>query len=149
MQVWAFTGVAKPGGATLAEYCSVPSYCLGEVPENITMQGASTLGCAGFAAMIGLWQELGLSRVPAAGNSSSPVLVYGAASCLGMFAIQLLRAAGAPRARSTCVPCVSKEAGRSWSRTCTPCLRCIHGVTCLASDALTAQSDQSRRCVMI
>ena len=50
---------------------------------------------AGIAAMICLWQELGLSREPKVEHANTPVLVYGASSSLGCFAVQLLRIAGA------------------------------------------------------
>ena len=72
----------------------VPGEVLSKVPESVSMEAASTLGCAGLTAALALFESLKLPSDNAPEHAAVPVLVYGASSSVGVDAVGLLRAAG-------------------------------------------------------
>jgi NADPH:quinone reductase-like Zn-dependent oxidoreductase len=94
-RVWGYSGLGHAGGGTFAEYCGVPGDLLAKVPEGVPMERAATLGCTGVTACAGLWAHLGLSAERKDGNEGTTVLIYGASTCVGQYAVQLAKLAGA------------------------------------------------------
>ena len=83
------TGSAGTGAAgTYADYAIVPEQNLIPVPDGVDMHAAATLGVAGLTA----WHQLVTRGRVRAGEV---VLVHGAGSGLGSFAIQIARMHGA------------------------------------------------------
>lgn len=66
----------------------------GLVPDGVSLDAASTVPLAFSTAADGLYNFLHLDKPSAGGKSSEPVLVWGGASSVGQFAIQLLKNAG-------------------------------------------------------
>lgn len=93
-RVWAFTGLGLPASGTLAEYCLVPDDMLGTVPDGMSSDEACTLGVGSLTAALGLWKHLGLKNEPGAAPDNEAVLVYGASSSVGSYAVQLAAIAG-------------------------------------------------------
>lgn len=83
---FSIVGTGTPG--TYAEYVVVPARNLIPIPSGIDMPAAATLGVAGLTA----WHLL-VSRGRV--NEGETVLVYGAGSGLGSFAVQIARMHGA------------------------------------------------------
>lgn len=79
-------GTATPG--TYADYAIVPEQNLIPVPDGVDMHAAATLGVAGLTA----WHQLVTRGRVQPGET---VLVHGAGSGLGSFAIQIARMHGA------------------------------------------------------
>jgi NADPH:quinone reductase-like Zn-dependent oxidoreductase len=96
-KVFGYTSLGEPHSGTLAEYCLVPSDMLAAVPPAISMEAASTVGLGALTAGLGLYAGLGLPfRAEATGVGKPPaVLVYGASSSVGQYAVQLAKLAGA------------------------------------------------------
>lgn len=94
MQVWAFTLLGEHvQGAAFAEYVRVPAAMLGKVPPSVTMEAASTVGLGTLTAAMGTYKCLELPTT-AAEPGKTPVLVYGASSATGVFAVSLLKNSG-------------------------------------------------------
>jgi NADPH:quinone reductase-like Zn-dependent oxidoreductase len=96
-KVFGYTSLGEPHSGTLAEYCLTPSDMLAAVPPATTMEAASTVGLGALTAGLGLYAGLGLPfRGVATGVGKPPaVLVYGASSSVGQYAVQLAKLAGA------------------------------------------------------
>jgi NADPH:quinone reductase-like Zn-dependent oxidoreductase len=90
--VWAYTLLGQPHSGTLAEYVRVPAAMVGRVPEGVSMAAASTVGVGSLTAAFGLYRTMKLPTT--APKEGFPVLVYGASSTVGAFAMSLLKAAG-------------------------------------------------------
>ena len=99
-RVCGLTGLCKPGGGTLAQYCSVPADCLAKVPDDVPLAEAATLPCCALTAAAAVWEHLALDKERKSSNAGTTLLVYGAATCVGQFAIQLAKLAGATGAWS-------------------------------------------------
>jgi NADPH:quinone reductase-like Zn-dependent oxidoreductase len=91
-KVWAYTLVWLPYSGTLAEYVCVPAALVGRVPDGVTMAAASTVGVGSLTAEFGPYKAMQLPIT--APEEGFPVLVYGASSNVGVFALSLLKAAG-------------------------------------------------------
>lgn len=91
-KVWAYSLLGMPHSGALAEYVRVPDAMLGRVPDSVSMEGASTLGVGSLTAAFGLFRSLKLPTT--APSLGFPVLVYGASSNVGAFALALLKAGG-------------------------------------------------------
>jgi NADPH:quinone reductase-like Zn-dependent oxidoreductase len=91
-KVWAYTLLGQPHSGTLAEYVRVPAAMVGHVPEGVSMEAASTVGVGSMTAAFGLYKTMELPTK--ALKEGFPVLVYGASSTVGVFAMSLLKAAG-------------------------------------------------------
>lgn len=75
-------------GGGLAEYIALPRDHVRHRPQNVTLEEAATVGVAAFTA-------LQMVRDQAQVSEGDRVLVVGAASGVGHFAVQLCKAAGA------------------------------------------------------
>eukprot|EP00899_Mesostigma_viride_P012241 jgi/Mesvir1/21017/Mv08072-RA.1 len=84
-RVWAFTGLGKPFSGTLAEFVSVPASLCGRIPPGMSFESASTIGVGSLTAARLCWSHL------EAGKVAAPVMVYGAATSVGQYAVQLCK----------------------------------------------------------
>jgi NADPH:quinone reductase-like Zn-dependent oxidoreductase len=97
-RVAAFHEMGTPGGS-FAEYAVAPEHTTFHLPASTSFEQAATLPLAAMTAAVGLFQRLGLPApwTPAAANPKGekrPLLVYGAATAVGAFAIQLATLSG-------------------------------------------------------
>lgn len=95
-KVWGYTGLGLAHGGTLAEYSMIPSDMLAAVPDSVSMETASTMGLAGLTAAVAVHSIFELPYRGQGSVSKPPcVLVYGASSSVGQYAVQLAKIAGA------------------------------------------------------
>ncbi|KAF2497232.1 hypothetical protein BU16DRAFT_526253 [Lophium mytilinum] len=80
-------------GASFAEYAVAWQHTTFHLPQHVSFAEAATLPLAGMTAAVGLYRYLGLpepwSSAKPKDDEKRPILVYGAASAVGAFAIQL------------------------------------------------------------
>lgn len=83
-------------GGGIAEYAVAPAHSTFHIPESITFQEAATVPLAGMTAAIGLYLRMSLPNpyMPAPEAQKNPIVVYGAASAVGAFAIKLAALSG-------------------------------------------------------
>ncbi|KAJ7181030.1 chaperonin 10-like protein [Mycena filopes] len=85
---------------TMQEFVLLPAYQCTKVPSNIALDAAATIPDNFITAYYTLFDQLGLpvpSSLPAPSppsNHDTPILIYGAGSTTGQYALQLLHAAG-------------------------------------------------------
>ncbi|KLO08265.1 GroES-like protein [Schizopora paradoxa] len=99
-RVAAFTKMAtknnKYGG--YQQYSVAAASCAFPIPESISFEDASTLPLAIMTAALGLFVHLGLPAPPAQGvvttTPTQAVIINGASSSVGAYAVQLARRAG-------------------------------------------------------
>ncbi|KAK4624630.1 Trans-enoyl reductase fsr4 [Fulvia fulva] len=79
-----------PGGS-YAEYGVAPAHTTALLPPSSSFEEGATIPLAALTAVVGLYaaDRLGLPQPWVKATKSSPLLVYGAASAVGSFAIQL------------------------------------------------------------
>jgi NADPH2:quinone reductase len=87
-RVAAFHEMMKPGGS-FAEYAVAWQYMTTHIPDNISFEEASTIPLAALTAVIGNYVRLGLPEPWHPATEKVPLLIYGAASAVGAFAIKL------------------------------------------------------------
>jgi NADPH2:quinone reductase len=94
-RVAAFHEMGTPGGS-YAEYAIAWQYTTFHLPSRTTFEEAATLPLATMTSAVGLYQRLGLPEpwCPAKPTGKQPLLVYGAASAVGAFAIQFAKLSG-------------------------------------------------------
>ncbi|KAJ7435465.1 GroES-like protein [Mycena galericulata] len=87
--------------AAYQEYAVIPSDLLAKIPPNIDYAQASTIPVGYFTAAVGLLASAGAglnpTNDPAVNFAGQPAFVFGGSSCVGQFAIQVLRALGYSR----------------------------------------------------
>jgi len=91
--VYTFTNV----GGGFSEYCVITETFLGRKPANINFEQASTLPIGAFTAFEAIFQKFNIPLFSAAKPTPSRdqfLLVWGAASSVGLYAIQLAKLAG-------------------------------------------------------
>lgn len=84
---------------SMQTYVTVPTYLLGKIPPSVPTQAAVTVPNNLVTAMHTITTDLGLELpwplpdgwAPAESARNAPVLVWGAASSVGMYAVQVLR----------------------------------------------------------
>ncbi|KAK9385177.1 chaperonin 10-like protein [Lipomyces mesembrius] len=90
-RVAAFHRMLTPGGA-YAEYAVAPAHTTFIIPDNISFEEAATIPLVTLTAAISFFRRQGLpppwSPLPASAGPL-PLIVYGASSALGTFAIKL------------------------------------------------------------
>ncbi|KAK4447820.1 alcohol dehydrogenase [Podospora aff. communis PSN243] len=91
-RVAAFHKMMTPHGS-YAEYAIAWAHTTFHIPQATSFEEAATLPLAGMTAAVGLYQRLGLPQpwdpLPeGATHHSIPLLIYGGASAVGVFAIQ-------------------------------------------------------------
>lgn len=84
---------ANPIRGAFAEYIPVEASVVFAVPDGVDLEGASTLGLAFATAVQALYQRLGLPE-PSAEKTGEWFLVYGGATSVGNYAIQLAKLSG-------------------------------------------------------
>lgn len=89
-------GFHNPGTehGTYAEYTILWAYAAFHIPENVSFAEASTVPLTGMTAAVGLWRILGIPEPWHAAPQTSErraILIYGAGSAVGSFAVQLAR----------------------------------------------------------
>ncbi|KAL8645286.1 MAG: hypothetical protein Q9210_006794 [Variospora velana] len=88
-RVAAFHKMMAPGGS-FAEYAISPAYTTFHIPNQTSFEEASTIPLAAMTAALGLYQRLqGLPLPWHPATTSTPLIIYGAASAVGAYAIQL------------------------------------------------------------
>jgi NADPH2:quinone reductase len=91
-KVTAFHQMRTPGGS-YAEYAVAWDYTTIHIPSHITFEQASTLPLAVLTAAVGLYESrnLGLNNPWDPAINETPLVVYGGASAVGAYAIQLAK----------------------------------------------------------
>ncbi|KAJ6555718.1 chaperonin 10-like protein [Mycena sp. CBHHK59/15] len=93
-RVAAFHEALTPHGS-FAEYALAWQYTTFHIPNHLSFEGAATLPVAAMTAAVGLFHQIGLD-LPAPWTTQSaplPLVVYGAATAVGAYAIQFARLA--------------------------------------------------------
>lgn len=89
---------ANPIRGAFAEYVAIESSLVFAVPDDVSYQDAATIPLAFATAMQGVFQRLGLpepdDEAGKARVAGAPVLIYGGASSVGLYAIQLAKLSG-------------------------------------------------------
>jgi acrylyl-CoA reductase (NADPH) len=83
-------GLSETRDGGYAEFARVPAEAVVKLPASLGMQGAMTVGTAGFAAALAITQLEHNGLAPGAG----PVAVTGATGGVGMLAIDMLKTRG-------------------------------------------------------
>jgi len=86
-RVWAYTSLGLKHSGGFAQYCKVPDALVGRVPLGMSFDSACTIGVGFFTAAL-LVTELGADVED---MKNCPVLVYGASSSVGQYAVQLAK----------------------------------------------------------
>ena len=101
-RVAAFHQMRTPHGA-FAEYALAPSHHVIQLPDDISFEQGAAIPLAAMTAAVGLFIRLRLPEPWAAGAEDGrrkdgyqggPLIIYGAASAVGAYAIQLAKRAG-------------------------------------------------------
>ncbi|PQE12605.1 hypothetical protein CJF30_00002499 [Rutstroemia sp. NJR-2017a BBW] len=90
-RVAAFHEMRTPHGS-FAEYAIAPASTTFHLPKKTTFEEAATLPLAAMTAAVGLYMRLGLPEPWVATKTPIPLIVYGASSAVGSFAIKLAQA---------------------------------------------------------
>jgi NADPH:quinone reductase len=96
-RVAAYLRIGKDGG--YAEYSLVPAFTAFKIPANVSFEEASTVGLAAMTAALGLFapDRLALPATPfnpTRVEKSLPIVIYGASSSVGAYALQLAKLSG-------------------------------------------------------
>lgn len=83
----------------MQEYITIPSYLCGKVPEGIPLQAAATVPSNFVTAVHTITKDLGLELpwpvaegwAPSEQVRNAPILIWGAASSVGQYALQVLK----------------------------------------------------------
>lgn len=89
-RVAAFHRMGEPGGG-YAEYTIAPASTTFRLPPNVSFEEGAGLPLAGMTAAIQLYQALQLPLPTVPGPKDIPVLIYGGASAVGAYALQLAK----------------------------------------------------------
>ncbi|KAI0371635.1 GroES-like protein [Pilatotrama ljubarskyi] len=88
-------GATFPDSGAFAEYVKTPAELSWVVPEGtLTHEQASTLGCAFWTAVQGLYYRLGLVEPPEKTTKEEWIYVHGGSSAVGQFVVQLATLSG-------------------------------------------------------
>ncbi|KAK7047581.1 hypothetical protein VNI00_006349 [Paramarasmius palmivorus] len=86
--------VSNDLGGTFGEYTVADAHVLIPLPDHISFEDAATLGLAGFTACQALWQNTKLPTPDEPTKEPMSILVWGGATSVGQFTIQLAKASG-------------------------------------------------------
>ena len=87
-RVAAFHVMRTPGGS-YAEYALSPAHTTFHIPKKTTFEEAAAIPLAAMTAAVGLYVRLGLPQPFTPAKEQIPLVVYGAASAVGAYALQL------------------------------------------------------------
>ncbi|KAI3338137.1 GroES-like protein [Ustulina deusta] len=87
-RVAAFHEMMTPGGS-YAEYAVAWQHTTFHIPEHTSFEEAAAIPLAAMTSAIGLYLRLGLPQPWVQATEPIPVIIYGAASAVGSYAIQL------------------------------------------------------------
>lgn len=87
-RVAAFHEMLTPHGA-FAEYAVAPENTTFHIPPSVSFEEAATIPLAGMTAALGMYQRLKLPLPWLPAQERLPLVVYGAASAVGAFAVKL------------------------------------------------------------
>lgn len=87
-RVASFHEMLSPHGS-FAEYAVGLDATTFHIPKNVSFEEAATIPLAGMTAALGLYQRLGLPVPWFPAQKRLPLVVYGAASAVGAFAVKL------------------------------------------------------------
>jgi len=89
-RVAAFHRMVTPHGS-YAEFAIAPAHTTFHIPKETSFEEAATLPLAAMTAAIGLFQRLALPEpwAPASISRDIPLVIYGASSAVGIYALQL------------------------------------------------------------
>lgn len=79
-----------PGGS-YAEYGLLPAHTAFHIPKNVSFEEAAAIPLAALTSALGLYQRLGLPHPWQPATEPIPLVIYGAASAVGAYAIHLAR----------------------------------------------------------
>ncbi|KAK9364769.1 chaperonin 10-like protein [Lipomyces kononenkoae] len=79
---------------SFAEYSIAYAYTTFHIPASVAFEEAATVPLASLTAAYGLWEELSLPTPWSPATEEIPLLVYGASTSVGTFAIKLAKLAG-------------------------------------------------------
>ncbi|KAH8682752.1 chaperonin 10-like protein [Xylariales sp. PMI_506] len=89
-RVFAFHQMMTPRGAW-AEYAVAPASTVAFLPKNTSFEQGAAIPLAGLTASVGLYQRLGLPVPWKPATEPLPLVIYGAASAVGAYVVQLAR----------------------------------------------------------
>ncbi|KAL4769751.1 chaperonin 10-like protein [Aspergillus nidulans var. acristatus] len=89
-RVMAFHEMTKPGGS-YAEYALAWQHTTTHLPKHISFEEAATIPLAALTSVAVLYHHLQLPAPWSPATSSIPLVIYGGASAIGAYAIQLAR----------------------------------------------------------
>lgn len=87
-RVAAFHEMLTPGGS-YAEYAVAWQHTTFHIPEHTTFEEAAAIPLAAMTSAVGLYIRLGLPQPWAPATAPTPLVIYGAASAVGSYAVQL------------------------------------------------------------
>ncbi|KZT42517.1 GroES-like protein [Sistotremastrum suecicum HHB10207 ss-3] len=87
-------GISTEFGGTFAEYCVADASLVVSLPDDLSFENAASLGISGFTAMQIVFQKQPETSPFSPLAQPKPLLVWGGASSLGMYTIQLAKLAG-------------------------------------------------------
>jgi NADPH:quinone reductase len=95
-KVAAYIRIGRDGG--YAEYSVCPAYTVFKIPAGVSFEEASTVGLAATTAALGLFASDRLALPspfnPLTQEETLPIVIYGASSSVGAYALQLAKLAG-------------------------------------------------------
>lgn len=92
-RVAAFHQMMTPGGS-YAEFAVSPQHTTFHIPNETSFEEAATIPLAAMTAAIGLYIRLGLPEPTKPTKQRIPLVIYGAGSAVGAFALQLAKRSG-------------------------------------------------------
>ncbi|KAK9374271.1 chaperonin 10-like protein [Lipomyces chichibuensis] len=79
---------------SFAEYAIAYAYTTFHIPDSVTFEEAATIPLTSLTAAYGLWDILGLPTPWRPATDDIPLLIYGASTSVGTYAIKLAKLAG-------------------------------------------------------
>jgi NADPH:quinone reductase-like Zn-dependent oxidoreductase len=92
-RVAAFHRMGEKHG-TYADFTVVPASTTFPLPPNISFEAGAGLPLSFMTAALGLYQHLHMPLPTIPGNKNIPILIYGGASAVGAYALQLAKLSG-------------------------------------------------------
>ncbi|KAK9234448.1 chaperonin 10-like protein [Lipomyces kononenkoae] len=92
-RVAALHKIGSPHGS-FAEYAIAYAYTTFHIPDSVTFEEAATIPLTSLTAGYGLWDILGLPTPWRPATEDIPLLIYGASTSVGSYAIKLAKLAG-------------------------------------------------------